>query len=142
MMTIALLNRILEIANIDTIINRAALVAYLIWFLILQHPRFRQVYGADSTIVWKDVFRYGICLAMANLIDKAGALVLTIGVDLWRVQHLIIGFWLMLFGSFGAALGTLLILRVLSKPRFGERVWLPVLVVNILYLLITFGYTV
>lgn len=129
------LNHLLEIANIDNVIDRAALAAYLAWFLATEWAMPHGVIG--SRIVDKDIRRYGICLAAALLIWAVGALVLTFGVNLWRDHALVLGVWLMLIGSLGTVTGNLMLIRILSVQRYGNWLWLSVAGVNVVFTILS-----
>ena len=129
------LNHILEIANIDNVIDRAALAAYLAWFLVTELYVPHGTYG--SRIVDRDIRRYGICLALALLIWAIGALVLTFGVNLWRDHAMVLGVWLMLIGTVGTVIGNLLLIRILSVQRYGNWLWLSVAGVNVVFTILS-----
>ncbi len=99
-----------------------------------------------SEIVLVDVKRHAMCLSFALIVDKAGALIIGITVLIWRASGVGGGpgplnfakvGW-MVTGSIGMAIGTLLILRILSIARFGGKIWLPLLAIDVLYVLTAF----
>jgi hypothetical protein len=127
------LNHILEIVNIDNVIDRAALSAYLGWFLLTELAIPHGMIG--SRIVDKDIRKYGICLAAALLLWAVGALVITLGVNLWRDHADVVGVWLMVFGSVLTVAGNLFLIRLLSVQRYGNWLWFLVTLINIAYTL-------
>lgn len=130
-MTVAELNHILDIGNAFSIVARAALVFYLIWFLATEFTE-TSTHVGESPIVPDYVRRWAICLGTAILLWAAGAWVLTIGVQFWRAAGEMIGFWLMLFGELIAVIGNLLLLRTLSVKRWGETLWVIVAAIVVL----------
>jgi hypothetical protein len=133
-----MLNRILEIANINNVIDRAALVALTSYLLHLLMTAAKGNNHAmhEAHIVMSDIWRWSTRLCLSLLVWAAGALVITIGANLWRDHHLVIGVWIMVLGSIGTVAGNLDLLRVLSLRRFGERIWMAVAAVNVVYTLI------
>jgi hypothetical protein len=134
-----MLNRILEIANLNNVIDRAALVILTAYLL---HSLFGNQKGSsvhEAHIVMSDIWRWSMRLCLALLVWAAGALVITIGANLWRDHGLVVGVWTMVIGSIGTVAGNLDLLRILSLRRFGERVWLAVAAVNLAYTLLAFG---
>jgi biotin transporter BioY len=127
------LNHILEIANVNNVIDRAALAGYLTWFLITELAVGKEVMG--SRIVDRDIRRYGICLAAALLLWAIGALVITLGVNLWRDHADVAGVWFMVVGSVGTVVGNLMLIRILSVQRYGNWLWLSVALINVAYTL-------
>jgi hypothetical protein len=130
-----MLNRILEIANINNVIDRAALVALTshLLYLLMTASRGNNHAIHEAHIVMSDIWRWSMRLCLSLLVWAAGALVITLGVNLWRDHHLVIGVWIMVIGSIGTVIGNLDLLRVLSLRRFGERIWKAVLAVNLVY---------
>lgn len=128
------LNQILEIANLNNVIDRAALAALTAYKLrrILQDHR----PSDDANIVTPDIRHWSIRLCLATLVWSVGALILTVGVNLWRDQHLVIGVWVMVAGSIITVVGNIDLIRVLSLRRFGERVWKVVAALNVIYTVI------
>jgi len=139
-MTTQELNHILDLANIVSVINRVALGSFLAWFLLIElknpfgvsngHPSLSRIVDMHN------VRRYGICLGAAIFAWTVTASVLTVGVALWRGPGLMLGFWLMLAGTFGAAASNIWILAALSTHRYGHRWWLLVMALNLIYLII------
>jgi hypothetical protein len=130
-----MLNRILEIANINNVIDRAALVALTshLLYLLMTASKGNNHAINEAHIVMSDIWRWSMRLCLSLLIWAFGALVITLGVNLWRDHHLVIGVWIMVIGSIGTVIGNLDLLRVLSLRRFGERIWKAVLAVNLIY---------
>jgi hypothetical protein len=136
-----MLNQILEIANINNVIDRAGLVGLTSYLLRLLLTAVNGNNHAmhEAHIIMSDVWRWSIRLCLSLLIWAAGALVITLGVNLWRDHHLVIGVWIMVLGSIGTVTGNLDLIRVLSLRRFGERIWLSVFAVNVAYTIIALG---
>ena len=121
-------NHVLEIANNLATINRGFLVVYLLWFLLLDGAR--PARRAPSTLVVSDIRKHAMCLAFGLTVDKVGALIVGVTVWLWRkgiggisgpiVVNSVPG---MVAGSILMAVGTLLLLRILSMARFGAVIW-------------------
>lgn len=130
-----MLNRILEIANINNVIDRAALVALTshLLYLLMTASKGNNHAINEAHIVMSDIWRWSMRLCLSLLIWAFGALVITLGVNLWRDHHLVIGVWIMVIGSVATVIGNLDLLRVLSLRRFGERIWQAVLAVNLIY---------
>ena len=130
-----MLNRILEIANINNVIDRAALVALTshLLYLLMTASKGNNHAINEAHIVMSDIWRWSMRLCLSLLIWAFGALVITLGVNLWRDHHLVIGVWIMVIGSVATVIGNLDLLRVLSLRRFGERIWKAVLAVNLIY---------
>lgn len=127
------LNHILEIANINNVIDRGALVA-LTSHLLRVMLRSSDSHSMHSThVVMPNVWRWSVRLCYSLLFWAAGALTITFGVNLWRDHGLVIGVWVMVLGSVGTIAGNLDLIRILSLRRFGERVWIVVAIVNVLY---------
>jgi hypothetical protein len=130
-----ILNQILEIANINNVIDRAALVSltmYLLRFLLTAAKGNNRAIH-EAHIVMSDIWRWSTRLCVSLLVWASGALVITLGVNLWRDHHLTIGVWIMVFGSVGTVVGNLDLIRVLSLRRFGENIWAVVAAVNVVY---------
>jgi hypothetical protein len=133
-----MLNRILEIANINNVIDRAALVALTshLLYLLMTASKGNNHAINEAHIVMSDIWRWSMRLCLSLLVWAFGALVITLGVNLWRDHHLVIGVWIMVIGSVATVIGNLDLLRVLSLRRFGERIWQAVLAVNLLYTIV------
>jgi hypothetical protein len=133
-----ILNQVLEIANINNVIDRAALVTltmYLLRFLLTAAKGNNHAMH-EAHIVMSDIWRWSTRLCVSLLVWAAGALIITLGVNLWRDHHLVTGVWIMVFGSIGTVLGNLDLIRVLSLRRFGERIWSAVAVLNVVYTIV------
>lgn len=133
-----ILNQILEIANINNVIDRAAvlgLTSYLLRFLLTAVKGNNRAMH-EAHIVMSDIWRWSIRLCLSLLIWSGGALVITLGVNLWRDHHLEVGVWIMVLGSTWTIIGNLDLIRVLSLRRFGEKIWLVVAVVNFVYTIV------
>lgn len=137
-----MLNRILEIANLNNVIDRAALVVLTSYLLRTLFSDKSGSAGHEAHIVMSDIWRWSMRLCLSLLIWAAGALVITIGANLWRDHGLVIGVWTMVIGSTGTIAGNLDLLRILSLRRFGERVWLAVAAVNLAYTVLAFGWLI
>jgi hypothetical protein len=137
-----ILNEILEVANVNNIIDRAALVLLTSYLLrrMLAAPMGNNYAIHEAHVVTADIWRWSIRLCFSLLIWSAGALVITLGVNLWRDHHLVIGVWVMVAGSVLTVGGNLDLIRVLSLRRFGEQVWLWVLMFNWAYTIIALSH--
>jgi hypothetical protein len=133
-----MLNRILEIANLNNVIDRFALVvltSYLLRMMLVSATGNNHAVH-NAHIVMSDIWRWSIRLCASLLVWATGALIITLGVNLWRDHGLVIGVWTMVFGSIGTVVGNLDLLRVLSLRKFGERIWLIVAAANVAYTIV------
>lgn len=124
----AMTNRILELVNNLVTLNRAALVIYLLLFLLVHH-RGKPI--DNSSIIFDDVRRHALYLAVAITIDKIGALIVGFTVAVFRAIGIGGGDGIpsslvlpgMISGSILMGVGTLLTLRVLSVKNHGDYIW-------------------
>lgn len=123
-------NHILEVVNNLATINRLALVIYLLIFLASDNFKPKII----NNIVVPDIHRHALCLAFALTVDKLGALIVGLTIWLWRAVGLgggagnaaISAVPGMVLGSVLMAIGTILLLRILSIARYGNSIWLSV----------------
>jgi hypothetical protein len=121
------LNLFLLVTNLNFAILSAFLIisaiVYIIWQARMQHLSWRQW-------LWK--IPLGIAVAMCLVFENFGNLIVRVTVALWRRmggddpfdygQMVSIG-----AGSIIGLLALLALIRKLSQPRFGERMWLAAL---------------
>jgi len=135
------LNLILELTNGVVAINTFFLLCYLMMYFTMQWRRPREI-APVHLIVDPDVRRHAMVLATALFVDMTGAFITRAIVWYWRRigvgggggamnQIQVFG---MLIGAIGIAVGVLMIIHALARPRYGNMAWLSVALVDIIYL--------
>ena len=134
-------NHILEVVNNLRTINQASIFAYLTWFMI---------WGMWSTAspqaaVMQDIRRMVLCTAFALWMHQGGGLV--IGLTIWVFRAVGLGGgagvaspWTvppMALGSFLISLSAILLLRIMSVAKFGNRLWIGLMVLDLVFLIWT-----
>lgn len=136
-------NQILEIVNNLRTIDQSLFAIYLTWYLWDR----RKPYSHPESILIHDPKRLALCLGIALLVDKYGASI--VGITIWILRTYGLGGGVapppaasipgMVGGSLLMTIGAILLLRLMSIGRFGERVWLGLVAIDVIFLAWTFG---
>jgi hypothetical protein len=135
---------ILDQANRLALINSYILWTYLLLYfvrLLYDHTRREQ---SDQMVISKDVSRHAVALAFAMWFRETGTLVTRHFITAWRSGtgghggEASIGQAVGLTaGALILVVGSILIFRVLSRPLYGNRLWILATIASILYAAIT-----
>jgi len=131
-------NHILEVVNNLRTINQAAVWLYMTWFLIWGMWTTASPHHAIMT----DMRRMAMCLAFALWLHNFGALI--IGFTIWVLRAVGLGGGAghpavssipgMATGSILIALSAVLVLRLMSIAKFGDRLWASLLALDVVFL--------
>jgi len=140
-----MMNHILEIVNNVATINRWAAALYignfLFWTMIKPRPR----NGKMPDIMIPDVYRHAICISTALVLYMSGGNVVGTTIAIFRAVGIGGGAGMptwestlgMSLGNLMMALGLLLLIRIVSYSRFGNRICYAVAVLDGAYLMLT-----
>jgi hypothetical protein len=134
------LNFVLETTNGAVSLLTAFFLIFLTVYLV-------QEFRSRDLKWWKIALSLpvGMAVALALYIEKAGALTTRIIIFVWRVHGGNIPFsdvelFLLMFGAMATAIGLLMMMRILSRARYGNWPWLLVSVVTLIYVGITTAF--
>jgi hypothetical protein len=135
---------LLDKANNLSLIDSYILWAYYLLYFARRAYDLSKRERADQMLISKDVSRHAVSLAFALWVQETGRLVTRIFVSFWRAGTgghggtASIGQALGLTsGALILVFGSILILRVLSRPLYGEWVWVSVVLVNAGYVVVS-----
>jgi hypothetical protein len=132
-----ILNFVLETTNGAVSLLTAFFLIFLTVYLI-QEFRARK-------LTWRKMaaaLPVGIAVALALYIEKVGALTTRIIIFIWRVHGGDIPFsdielGLLSFGAEATAVGLLMMMRILSRARYGDWPWIVVSLITLVYVGVT-----
>lgn len=134
---------ILEKSNDLAMINSYVLWTYLLWYFVRRSADLPKG-SIDQMLISKDVARHALGLAFALLVRETGTVITRTVVAVWRRGiggsggQASIGQAIGLtIGAMVLVAGSILLIRVLSRPLYGNRLWVLVGLTNIAYVAVT-----